>query len=60
MKKSDLETAIADLPESFDLDFLVQKLIVIEQIEKAREDLRNGLGSDQDDVEARFYEKWAK
>ena len=60
MKKASAEAAIADLPETFDLDLLVQKLILMEQIEKARQEIENGLGSEQDDVEARFYSKWAK
>ena len=60
MKKADAQAAIADLPDTFDLDMLVERLLVIEKIEAAREEIRNGLGSDQDDVESRFYSKWAK
>jgi len=60
MKKTDVKSAIADLPEKFDLDLLAQKLIVIDQIEKGLEDVRAGRVVSHQEVEAYFKDKWVK
>lgn len=60
MKKADAQAAIADLPETFHLDMLVQKLIVIEQIEKGLEDIEAGRVYTQKEAEEYLRKKWAK
>ena len=54
MKKASAEAAIADLPETFDLDLLVERLLVIEKIEKGLEDVREGRVIPNEEVEAYF------
>lgn len=57
MKKRFLVQLIKKLPEEFDLDKLLQKLIVIEKIEVGLEDVRNGRVVSHDTVK-KEVKKW--
>jgi hypothetical protein len=42
MDKEKVLTAINDMPQNFDLDILMEKLILIEKVEKGLEQLKSG------------------
>ncbi len=42
MKKENLTKILNDLPSEFELDYLMEKLIFIEKVEKGLEQLNNG------------------
>ena len=42
MDKEKVLTAINDMPQNFDLDILMEKLILIEKVEKGFEQLKSG------------------
>ena len=60
MKMSNAEVAIANLPDTFHLDLLGQKLIVIEQFEKGFEDIEGGRVNTPKEAEEYLRQKWAK
>jgi predicted transcriptional regulator len=42
MNKETAITAISEMPQGFDLDLLMEKLVFIEKVEKGLEQLKNG------------------
>ena len=59
LSKEKVIAFVADLPEHFTLDDLVERLIVIEKIENGLEQVRNGLVLSSNDVKEKI-KSWRK
>ena len=59
MKKSTVIQALNELPQKFDLDDLLERLIVIEKIDEALEDAKSGKTVSHDKVK-KMVAKWNK
>ncbi len=59
MTKEILETAIIDLPQTFDLDDLFQRLIFIEQVEEGLKDIEEGNTIPLDEVK-KIIDGWQR
>lgn len=59
MKKELLKTLVKELPPEFDLDALMEKLLVIEKIEKGLEDVKSGNTVSHSKVK-NIIAKWSK
>ncbi len=59
MKKDKVITAINEMPQDFDLDVLMEKLIFIEKVEKGLEQLNSGNTLTHEQVKQRVKE-WQK
>jgi predicted transcriptional regulator len=59
MKKERLLSIISDLPQSFDLEVLMEKLLFIEKVEKGLEQLNSGNTLTHQQVKQRVRE-WSK
>jgi len=57
-KDKQIET-IREMPEHFDLDVLMEKLLFIEKVDKGLEQLRKGEVSSHDEVK-KMVDKWRK
>jgi hypothetical protein len=59
MTKEKVIETIKGLPEHFDLDVLMERLLFVEKVEKGLEQLRNGEYVDHEDVK-KMVAKWKK
>ncbi len=59
MRKQSLVNIINELPKEFDLDQLMERLIVIEKIEKGLEDVKTGETVPHEKV-LKMVAKWSK
>ncbi len=59
MKKSTAISVIEELPKEFELDILLEKLVVIEKIDKGLSDVKSGKVLSHDSVK-RMVKKWQK
>ena len=59
MDKEKVLTAINDMPQNFDLDILMEKLILIEKVEKGLEQLNSGNTLTHEQVKQKVKE-WQK
>lgn len=57
MKKSAIIESIANLPDEVSLDQVVERLMVIEKIEKGRKDVETGKINTEDQAKAKL-DKW--
>ena len=60
MKKSVIQETISELPEEFDLQKLIYKLVVIDKIEQGLKDGDEGKTLTVNQVKKHFAEKWSK
>jgi predicted transcriptional regulator len=59
MNKDKLMATISDMPEDFDLEVLIEKLVFIEKVEKGLEQLESGNMLTHEVVKQRIKE-WSK
>ena len=59
MKKSTVIRTLNELPQKFDLDDLLERLMVIEKIDEALEDAKSGKTVSHDKVK-KMVAKWNK
>ena len=59
MKKAKVLETVKDLPNEFELDQLVEKLLFIEKVEKGLEQVKRGRTVSHDDVK-KMANKWRK
>jgi predicted transcriptional regulator len=59
MKKSTAISAIEELPKEFELDILLERLVVIEKIDKGLADLKSGKIVSHESVK-KLAKKWQK
>jgi hypothetical protein len=59
MKKSTVLQTLNELPQKFDLDELLERLMVIEKIDEALEDAKSGKTVSHDKVK-KMVAKWNK
>lgn len=59
MKKSTAINAIEELPKEFDLDLLLERLVVIEKIDKGLAEVKSGKMVSHDSVK-KLVKKWQK
>ena len=59
MKKSTVIQTLNELPQKFDLDELLERLMVIEKIDEALEDAKSGKTISHDKVK-KMVAKWNK
>ena len=59
MKKEKLMSTISEMPQDFDLEVLMEKLIFIEKVEKGLEQLESGNTLTHEQVKQRVKE-WSK
>jgi predicted transcriptional regulator len=59
MKKSTVIQTLNELPQRFDLDELLERLMVIEKIDEALEDAKSGKTVSHDKVK-KMFAKWNK
>lgn len=57
MKKSTVIESLNKLPEEFSIDEIIERLIIIEKIEKGRVDVRNGKVNTEEEAKAKLS-KW--
>lgn len=60
MKRSSAEAALKKMPAEFHIDELLEKLMLIEQVEKGLGELDAGKGVDHKKVMAAAKRKWRK
>jgi hypothetical protein len=60
MKKRTAQATLKSMPEEFQLDDLLERLVFIEQVEKGLAELKDGKGIPQEKVMASFKRKWRK
>lgn len=58
ISKNTLESCFADLPDTVDTEDVMYRLYLMEKIEAAEQDLRNGKTLSHDDVQQRLAQKW--
>jgi Zn-dependent alcohol dehydrogenase len=59
MKKQSVVNVVKELPAEFDMDELMEKLIVIEKIETALQEVKNGKTISHQQMKKEM-KKWAK
>ncbi len=59
MTKTNVIDSIKELPEEFDLDLLLEKLLFIEKVEKGLEQVKDGKVVSHNDVK-KMVDKWRK
>ncbi len=57
MRKTTVIESINKLPDEFSIDEIVERLIIIEKIEKGRQDVRDGKVNTEDQAKAKLS-KW--
>ncbi len=57
MKKSSVLESIAKLPDEFSIDEIIERLIVIEKIEKGRSQVREGKVNSDEEAKEKLH-KW--
>jgi predicted transcriptional regulator len=60
MKKRTAQTTLKSMPDEFQLDELLERLVFIEQVEKGLVELKEGKGIPHDKVMASIKRKWRK
>ncbi len=58
MTKELVAQAIEELPNSFPLDELIERLLILEAVEKGRQQYREGNTFTQEEIEAQFRGRW--
>ncbi|WP_420583206.1 hypothetical protein [Reichenbachiella sp.] len=59
MNKQIAIDSLKDMPQDFELDELIERLIVLDKIEKGRKDVNNGKIFSHDDAKNKL-DKWLK
>jgi hypothetical protein len=59
MNKEKVIETVKDMPENFDLDVLMERLIFVEKVEKGLDQLKNGQVSAHEDIK-KMVDKWRK
>jgi len=57
MKKIDVIDVVNNLPSEFDLELLIEKLVLIDKIEEGLKQLENGKTTSNEDVKG-LVKKW--
>ena len=57
MRKSTVIESINKLPDEFSIDEIIERLIIIEKIEKGRQDVKDGKVNTEDQAKAKLS-KW--
>ena len=57
MRKSSVIESINKLPDEFSIDEIIERLIIIEKIEKGRQDVKDGKVNTEDQAKAKLS-KW--
>ena len=57
MKKSTVIESINKLPDEFSIDEIIERLIIIEKIEKGRQEVKDGKVNTEDQAKAKLS-KW--
>jgi len=60
MRKRTAQATLKSMPEEFQLDELLERLVFIEQVEKGLAELKDGKAIPHDKVMASFKRKWRK
>ena len=58
ISKGTLESYFADLPDTVDTEDIMYQLYLLEKIETAEQDVRNGKTLSHDEVQQRISQKW--
>ena len=59
LTKEQVEVTVKELPEQFDIDVLIERLIVLDKIQKGIDDSNAGNVFSEEEVESRL-ENWLK
>jgi hypothetical protein len=57
MRKSTVIESISKLPDEFSIDEIIERLIIIEKIDKGRQEVKDGKVNTEDQAKARLS-KW--
>jgi predicted transcriptional regulator len=57
MRKTTVIESISKLPDEFSIDEIIERLIIIEKIEKGRQDVRDGRVNTEEQAKAKLS-KW--
>ena len=57
MRKSTVIESINNLPDEFSIDEIIERLIIIEKIEKGRQEVKDGKVNTEDQAKAKLS-KW--
>lgn len=57
MKKSAVLDSISNLPDEFSIDEIIERLIIIEKIDKGRQNVKEGKVNTEDQAKAKLA-KW--
>lgn len=60
MTKEKVLATLLDMPDEFETEQLIQKLLFIEKVEQGLEDFEKGRFSKFDDVKAEYEKNWEK
>ena len=60
MNKEVAINSIKDMPQNFDLDELIEQLVVLDKIEKGKKDVQAGHSFSHDEAKTKLGEKWLK
>lgn len=60
MKKRTAQETLKGMPDEFSVDELLERLLLIEQIEKGEKEIEEGKGIPHTKVVASFKRKWRK
>ncbi len=60
MTKEKVLATLLGMPEEFETELLIQKLLFIEKVEQGLEDIEKGRFSKFEDVKAEYVSKWQK
>jgi hypothetical protein len=60
MKKTQVLDTLNSLPEEFDAEQLIERIIFIDKIEQGLQDSREGKVISMNEVKQRFQDKWSK
>ena len=58
MTKEQANQVVAAMPPEFEVDELVERLLILEAVERGRQQCREGKTFTQDESEAQFRERW--
>jgi Zn-dependent alcohol dehydrogenase len=59
MKKSQIIETVAEMPDEFSIDEIIERLIVLEKIEKGQQDIKQGNVYSEKEAKERLH-KWLK
>ncbi len=60
MKKNQVIDTLNSLPDEFDAEQLIERIIFIEKVEQGMKDAREGKVISLDEAKQRFQAKWSK